>query len=145
VNAGGGSYTDSAGKTWSADCCNSGGNVFTTTHAIAGTGDPTLYQSLRWNTGPFSYTFTGLAPGSYQVTLKFAETAGLGPGQRQFNVAIQGTQVLTNLDVAATVGLNTALDKTFTATVGSNGQLVINFSLGAANYPIINAIQVSPS
>ena len=36
--------------------------------------DPALYQSERWNTGPFTYTFASLAGGSYQVTLKFAES-----------------------------------------------------------------------
>jgi polyvinyl alcohol dehydrogenase (cytochrome) len=144
VNAGGNIYVDSSGNTWSADCCNSGGNVFTTQASIAGTSDPTLYQSERWNTGPFTYTFSGLAAGNYQVTLKFAETAGLGPGQRQFNVAINGTTVLTNFDVAAQAGLNTALDKTFTTTA-SNGQITIAFTLGAANYPIVSAIQIVPA
>jgi outer membrane protein assembly factor BamB len=144
VNAGGSAYTDTSGNAWSADAGFSSGNSYTNAVPIAGTNDPALYQSLRWAAGPFSYTFTGLAAGSYQVTLKFAEIAGFGPGKRQFNVAIQGTQVLTNFDVAAQVGLNTADDKTFTATVGSNGTLTINFSQGAANNPIINAIQIVP-
>jgi hypothetical protein len=145
VNAGGGAYTDSAGNAWSADCCNSGGNVYSTTNAVAGTSDPTLYQSERWNSGSFTYTFSGLAAGSYQVTLKFAEIAGLGPGQRQFNVAINGAPVLTNFDVAAQVGQNTALDKTFSTTTASNGQLTIAFTQGAVNYPIVSAIQVVPA
>jgi outer membrane protein assembly factor BamB len=142
VNAGGASYVDGQGNTWSADCCNSGGNVFSTTAAIAGTSAPALYQSEHWSAGPFSYTFSGLAVGSYQVTLKFAEIAGLGPGQRQFNVAINGTQVLSNLDVAAQAGQNTALDKNFTANVGSSGQLTVSFTPGAADNPIVSAIQV---
>jgi outer membrane protein assembly factor BamB len=144
VNAGGSAYTDSGGKQWSADTGFSGGMAYTNNVSISGTNDPTLYRSQRWNTGSFSYTFTGLAAGSYQVTLKFAEIAGFAPGERKFNVAIQGTQVLTNLDVSAQVGLNRALDKTFTATVGGNGTLTISFSKGAANNPIINAIQVVP-
>ncbi len=144
VNAGGGSYTDGSGNTWQADCCNSGGNVFSTTNSIAGTSDPTLYQSERWNAGPFTYTFSNLAAGSYQVTLKFAEIAWLGPGQRQFNVSINGTPVLTNFDVAAQVGDNKALDKTFTATA-TNGQITISFTQGAADNPIVSAIQIVPA
>jgi hypothetical protein len=143
VNAGGATYTDTQSNTWSADCCNSGGNAFSTTSPIAGTSDQPLYQSLRWGTSPFTYTFSNLASGSYQVTLKFAEIAGLGPGQRQFNVAINGSQVLTNFDVAAQVGQNTALDKTFTAS-SSNGKITITFSSGAADYPIVSAIQIVP-
>jgi hypothetical protein len=144
VNAGGASYTDGSANVWSADCCNSGGNTFSTTASIAGTSDPTLYQSERWSTGPFTYSFTGLAAGSYQVTLKFAETAGLGPGQRRFNVAVNGTQVLSNLDVAAEVGENTADDKTFTTTVDTSGNLSVAFTKGASDNPIVSAIQVVP-
>ena len=144
VNAGGSAYTDASGNVWSADCCNSGGNVFSASSSIAGTSDPALYQSERWSSSPFTYTFPNLADGSYQVTLKFAEIAGLGPGQRQFNVAINGSQVLTNLDVAAAVGQDAALDKTFTATV-TNGQLTVTFSPGAADNPIVSAIQVVPA
>jgi hypothetical protein len=145
VNAGGAAYTDTGGNAWSADCCNSGGNTYATTAAMSGTGDSTLYQSERWLAGSFTYTFTGLASGSYNVTLKFAEIAYLGPGKRQFNVTVNGSQVLTNFDVAAQVGLNKALDKTFTATVGSNGQLTVTFSKGAADNPIVSAIQVAPA
>ena len=104
-----------------------------------------LYQDERWSTGTFTYTLTGLSSGSYSVTLKFAEIAYLGPGRRQFNVAINGSQVLTNFDVAAQVGFNTALDRTFAATVGSSGQLTVSFSKGAADNPTISAIQVAPS
>src|SRR5438067_716157 len=64
VNAGGSAYTDAQGNSWSADCCNSGGNVYSTTASIANTSDAPLYQSERWNSGSFAYTFTGLAAGS---------------------------------------------------------------------------------
>jgi hypothetical protein len=37
------------------------------------------------------------------------------------------------------------LDKTFTASVDSSGQLTIAFTRGAANNPIVNAIQVVPA
>jgi len=145
VNAGGASYIDSQGNTWSSDCCNDGGMVYSNKYPISGTNDSILYQSQHWNRGPFTYTFGGLAAGTYQVTLKFAEIAGLGPGKRQFNVAIQGARVLTNFDVAAQVGFNTALDKSFPATVDGSGQLTISFTQGAVNNPIVNAIEVLPA
>src|SRR5581483_3869210 len=144
VNAGGATYTDGQGNTWSADCCFSGGMVYSNDVSISGTSDPALYLSQRWNTGPFSYSFSGLAPGSYRVTLKFAEIAYLAPGERQFDVAINGTQVLTNFDVAATAGWNTAVDRSFTVSVGSGGQLTIDFTRGARDNPIVNAVEVVP-
>ena len=143
VNAGGESYTDAGGKIWSADCCYSGGRTFSTTKPIAGTDDAPLYQSQHWGSAPFSYTFSGLADGAYRVTLGFAEIAGLAPGAREFNVAINGVRVLANLDVAAAVGEDTALNKSFVVRV-SGGRITVSFSLGAANNPIISAIQIVP-
>ena len=143
VNAGGESYTDSRGDSWSADCCYTGGRTFSTTTPIAGTKDAALYQSQHWGSAPFSYTFSGLAKGAYRVTLGFAEIAGLGPGAREFNVAINGVRVLANFDVAAEVGEDVALNKSFVVRI-SGGRITVSFSLGAANNPIISAIQIVP-
>ena len=65
------------------------------------------------------------------------------PGQRQFNVGINGTQVLTNFDiVAAAGGKDKAVVEAFTATADGNGQITVNFSQGAADYPLVNGIEV---
>ena len=143
VNAGGASYTDARGDIWSPDCCYSGGRTFSTTKPIAGTKDVALYQSQHWGSAPFSYTFSGLADGAYRVTLGFAEIACLGPGSREFNVAINGVRVLANLDVAAAVGEDAALNKSFVVRVDS-GRITVSFSLGAANNPMVSDIQIVP-
>jgi len=39
--------------------------------------------------------------GSYNVNLDFAESYVTGPGQRIFNVSINGTEVLNNFDIYA--------------------------------------------
>src|SRR5208337_695952 len=70
VHAGGGQYTDTAGVVYQADTDYAGGTIASTTAAITGTTDPTLYQSERY--GNFSYNVP-LANGNYTVTLKFAE------------------------------------------------------------------------
>ena len=47
----------------------------------------------------------GLTPGgSYNVRLDFAEIFFASPGQRVFNVAINGAAVLKNFDIVATTG-----------------------------------------
>ena len=139
VHAGGGSYVDSRGQTWSADTDFSGGNTASTTQTIGNTSDPTLYQTERWNV--FSYTFT-VPNGSYNVVLKFAEIYWTSVGQRQFNVAINGTTVLTNFDiVAAAGGALKAIDKTFPVTV-TNGTVTIQFTPGAADWPKVSAIEI---
>ncbi|HET9406631.1 MAG TPA: protease pro-enzyme activation domain-containing protein, partial [Candidatus Sulfotelmatobacter sp.] len=45
VNAGGPLYVDSRGQTWQADKGFSGGSTYSTTSAIAGTSDPTLFRT----------------------------------------------------------------------------------------------------
>jgi len=103
-----------------------------------------VYQHGR--SGAFTYTIPGLTAGTqYTVLLHFAETYFTAAGDREFNVAINGTSVLTNLDVYATVGANAALLKTFTATANSSGDIVIAFALGAANQPLVMGIEVRSS
>jgi hypothetical protein len=78
----------------------------------------------------------------YTVLLHFAETYFTAAGDREFNVAINGTAVLTNLDIYATVRVNAALLETFTATANSSGQIVIAFTAGAANQPVVSGIEI---
>jgi fibronectin type 3 domain-containing protein len=103
-----------------------------------------VYQHGR--SGAFTYTIPGLTAGAqYTVLLHFAETYFTAAGDREFNVAINGTSVLTNLDIYATVGANAALLETFTATANSSGDIVIAFTLGAANQPLLMGIEVRSS
>jgi len=100
-----------------------------------------VYQHGR--SGVFNYTIPGLTAGNqYSVLLHFAETYFNTKGGREFNVAINGTTVLTNLDIYATVGLDAALLESFTATANSSGQIVITFTVGAADQPLIMGIEI---
>jgi hypothetical protein len=148
ISAGGSSFTSSQGLIWSADTGFAGGNTASVPAStpIANTVDDTLYQSERY--GAFTYTFT-VPAGGYQVTLKFAETyftSGASSGQRVFNVAINGTTVLTNFDIkAAAGGANIAVDRTFTVTAGaSSNNLQIQFIHLAtqADLPKVDAIEI---
>ena len=101
-----------------------------------------VYQHGR--AGVFTYTIPGLTAGStYTVLLHFAETYFSAAGNREFNVAINGTTVLTNLDIYGTVGKDAALLESFNTTANnSSGQIVIAFTLGAANQPVLMGIEV---
>ena len=140
-------YTDSLGNPWSADR----GLIMlnterlpmssTTTSSsvnIANTTDPPLYQSYRYGNF-FSYNFT-LSNGNYNITLKFAELYWRQPGQRIFNVAINGKIVLNDFDVLSQVPPRTALDKTFPIKV-TNNNVEIDFSKSVDN-AMISAIQI---
>jgi hypothetical protein len=81
--------------------------------------------------------------GSYTVNLKFAEVSMSAAGQRVFNVAIDGAAVLSNFDIFARAGgALRALDQSFPVTV-TNGQIVVTFSTGAADWPLVNGIEVT--
>lgn len=141
VNAGGPSYIDPSGPSWSADMNFNGGSTYTTANAISGTSTPTLYQSERY--GDFLYQFN-VPNGTYTVNLKFAEIFMSTPGQRVFNVIINGTTVLPNFDIIAQAGAAfTALDKSFSVPV-STGTLTIQFT-SIVNYAKISAIEIIQS
>jgi Malectin domain/Glycosyl hydrolases family 18/Putative Ig domain len=139
VNGGGPAYTDSLGNSWSADTSWSGGIAWTNSIPIANTSDPTLYQSERL--GNFQYQFP-VPNGTYTVTLKFAEIYWTAPGQRVFNVIINGQTVLSNFDIVAQAGTGkTAVDRAFSVFV-TGGQITIQFTTVVDNAKI-SAIQIN--
>ena len=141
-NASGGDYSFVADEDF-----NGGGPNSSVTTAInltqpgANAAPMAVYQHGR--AGAVTYTIPGLTAGSqYSVLLHFAETYFTAAGSREFNVAINGTTVLTNLDIYGTVGKDAGLLETFTTTANSSGQIVIAFTLGAANQPLVMGIEI---
>ena len=96
--------------------------------------------------GNMTYTIPNLTPGaSYTVRLDFVEYAFNAAGSRVFNVAINGTQVLSNFDIwSAAGGENIALAKSFTATASSAGKITIAFT-SVVNNSMINGIEIYSS
>ena len=129
----GSSYTDTAGNLWSQSGGFSTTNTYAVTSAISGTADSHLYQTERYG-NTFNYS-TSVTNGNYNVTLKFAELYWTAPGRRVFNVAINGSPVLTNFDILTQTSPLTALDKTFPVSV-SNGVVTISFTTVADNAKI---------
>jgi hypothetical protein len=130
-----------------ADTDYSGGGTYAVTHTIstAGVTNPApaaVYQDAR--EGNITYTVPGFTAGStHTVRLHFAELYFTTTGQREFNVAINGTPVLTNFDiVAAAGGQYKANVQQFTATANSSGQIVIHLSNGSVNQPEICGIEI---
>jgi beta-galactosidase len=104
-----------------------------------------VYQNQRVG-NTFTYTLPGLTPGaSYTVRLHFDEFYWTQPGQRVFNVSINGTQVLTNFDIFATAGgQDIAIVEPFTATANAQGQIMLQFTT-ITNNAVINGIEVIAS
>ena len=136
-----------AAGSWLADEDFTGGTASSTTAAIntaqvANPAPQAVYQTERF--GDFTYTIPNLTAGaSYTVNLSFAEIYWTAAGKREFNVLINGTQVLTNFDVFATAGgENIAIVKSFTATASASGTITIQFTTGAADLPKVSGIEV---
>jgi malectin (di-glucose binding ER protein) len=145
IKCGGPAYIDTNGQVWQADTGYNTGTAITINSTTAGTTDPTLYQSYRYDgtSAPMIYSLP-VANGSYRLNLLFAETAPAAQavGARVFNVKLNGTLVLQNFDIYAAVGANAAVVEAFNTAV-TNGSMAIEFDKLLQN-PKINAIEILP-
>lgn len=142
INCGGPAYTDSKNQAWQADYGFSSGSVVTSKTPVSATPDPSLLETSRTNPGTYTFNVTN---GPYQVNLYFAEEAPRAEvvGGRVFSISAQGTVELSNLDVFAVVGANTALIESIPATV-TNGTLTIGFTAVSGLAPKVSAIEILP-
>jgi len=130
-----------------ADTDFSGGTVSGGTKATINTSNVTnpppqsVLQHGRY--GNFTYTIPNLTPGaSYTVRLDFVEYIFSSAGSRVFDVAIAGTQVLSNFDIwAAAGGSDIAVAKSFPATASAAGSITIGFT-SVVNNSMINGIEI---
>lgn len=145
INAGG-----AATGNWLADTNFDSGNAYTDTSTAIDTSgwlDPNIapqsvYQTVRWNPS-FTYTVTGLSANQpYVVLLHFAELSFQAAGSRKFNVAINGTTVLSAFDVYAAAGFKHAIGKWFNATANGSGNIVIAFTGAGADNPMVSGIEI---
>jgi len=109
-----------------------------------------------WDTsrvGESHYSIPGLTPGAtYQLRLYFLDWYFKAAGQRQFDVTVNGTKVLTNFDINGTAIAAGAdgpesfgVEKDFPVTAGTSGTATIDFTRDAADQPQVNAIVLVPA
>jgi len=141
--------TDANSNVWSADEDFVGGSADVTPGVVAGTSSPAVYAGQRYGAGstPFHYSIP-VPAGTYSVLLKFDEeyyTNDAGTGSRVFNVSLNGQVVLRDFDIYAAAGnaLNTAVDRSFSATVaGDSATLTIALDPVVGD-PRVDAIQIT--
>lgn len=116
---------------------------------ISGVTDPApeqVYQTQRVGTGvgSFGYFIPGLIPGAtYKLRLHFAEGFFKTPGNRAFNVAIDGQVVLNNFDIVAAAGAaNKAVIEEFSVNANRYGLVMLQFLVGSANLPSLRGIEL---
>lgn len=94
---------------------------------ISGTADPELYQTIRrsWNNSALPFQYVAVPNRTYNLRLGFAEISRPGsfgeitaPGQRTFDIKVEGNTVQRAFDIfAESGGPLTAVTKSFLANV----------------------------
>ena len=111
------------------------------TPAVPAATPPAIFNSERW--GPQTWTLDVPTGKNVHVNLYFANRYGgtSTAGQRVFNVAVNGSAVLTNYDIVADVGDQTGTMKSFATTGDANGHVTIDLGAVVEN-PLIDGVEV---
>jgi len=159
INAGGKTHTDIYGITYRTDPLE--GKVGSSSdygkRFLIGRVTPEdqiLYQTERYHTGNFEYTFRIPEDGEYVLVLKFSEVYFNGPGQKVFDVVVNDLPVVTELDIFAKVGRAVAHDEQIPFSVRGgklriqdeasdfDGKLSVQFVKGLFDNPKVNALYI---
>jgi hypothetical protein len=133
IRAGGDSLVDTSGNTWSKDKAYLGGTAAWTGRPIEAKKDSELFAFERWGQD-FSYVMP-VPPGEYLVRLRFAETFVKKPGERVFDVLINGKKVLEKYDILLDAkGFDKGVEKTFEGVrPDAEGKIRIRFVSSVQN------------
>ena len=140
---------DREGNLWTRDMFFTGGTARDLPEQpIYRTPDPFLFRSARF--GEFSYKIP-LKPGIYELRLYFADTS-YSPGPtteggedvRVFDVAMNGSSLLSRFDIIADAGPSSADVRVFKdVQPAADGYLHLSFSK-VTDTPLLNAIEIVP-
>lgn len=139
VVAGSANKTDASGRVWTAAPGNFVGAKFTSTNVdIVNTKDDAVFQQEAYDMS--AYNLAVPYAGTYKVTLPMAELYWSADGKRVFSVSAEGKTVLSDVDIHALVGRNTAYRPSFRTTV-TDGKLNLGFT-DVADFARVAGVQV---
>ncbi|ULH17594.1 NPCBM/NEW2 domain-containing protein (plasmid) [Deinococcus sp. KNUC1210] len=160
LNVGGATYSAPSGDVWLSDKDQNGDAPYTpstavaqgsqtSTTPIAGTDNPVLYRTSRGDLGAAtpqsSRLLTFNVPinnGTYLVKLHFADLTWTAPGQRVFDVSLEGQLRIASLDIVATAGGgNTALVVPIDNVQVKDGKLTIDLK-ASVDFPSLSGIEI---
>jgi hypothetical protein len=145
-----GNYVDRYGNTWNGDAYFTGGEAVPVKAEIRTRGwDANLFAGMR--DGNFSYDIP-LPPGSYELSLLFAETV-YGEGRplgvesrRIFTILANEKPLVESLDILAeALDPNTAWTRVFKdVSPAPDGKLHLKFSRSSGGKAMLNALWIRP-
>ncbi len=115
---------DSSGHYWLDDSAVSitGGSRQSDTVTQNSTGiDDYVFETMLVNGGDIQVVKSNLLPGTYTVTLYFL----VRNANDKFNIYLQGSKVENNWDPSGSGSVGQVISRSYTASVGSDGQLTI--------------------
>ncbi|MBW3553172.1 MAG: malectin, partial [Gemmatimonadetes bacterium] len=140
-------YSDEDGLVWEADqpyreggFGHLGGERELMSRAVVVTGTPKTALYVTYRSGLEGYRFD-VPEGDYLVELNFAEPEELEPGERVFDVAVNGKTVLERVDLAEETGLGRAKPVLIDTSVAAGEGLLVSFR-PVAMEPLLNGIRV---
>jgi DNA-binding beta-propeller fold protein YncE/PKD repeat protein len=141
-----------AAYTSGGNCTNIGSPSVVTT-GVAKAAAPAVYQTKRTGQNGVGFTYTIPLPAPpvsgqlYTVRLHFADDLSTAAGQRVFNIAINGSVVLPNLDIFALTGqkMLALVKDVLDVTPNAKNQIVVQglYAKSGQN-PTINGMEVIP-
>ncbi|MDJ0923879.1 MAG: choice-of-anchor D domain-containing protein, partial [Acidimicrobiia bacterium] len=159
LNAGGGELAPlDTGPVWAADdgsfvsgetntggFANSGGSDSSVPLSTPRFDPDNVFLTERWGPASFDpmlWDFP-VANGELVEVRLFMQNGwpgGSDPGDRMFDVTVEGIQILDDYDLVVDVGHQTGVMKSVIVT--SDGNIDIDFAHGSANNPLVNAIEI---
>ena len=119
-----------------------GGDDVTADSTVPSSTPDAVFDCERY--GPMTWEFS-VDPGqTVDVRLYLANSfpGASEPGDRQFNVNVEGQQVLSQYDPVADAGHATGTMKSFTATDDGDGTITVTFEEGNAENPEVRAMEI---
>jgi hypothetical protein len=130
------SYTDTTGKAWSNT--NNGtisARAYFDRSPAHGTTDPALFA--REVSGVTRYVSPPVPAGVYTVRTFHIEEFWTTPGAHVFSITINGAPFVTGLDMFATAGTLTAIERHTTVTLAAAGTITLAFTAAAAEGELV--------
>jgi len=142
MNAGGQAVEQFASENFSAGGFTNYHILTIDTSAVEHPAPQGVYQTEHW--GASDWAIPNLDPNAtYLLRLHLVENTFSAAGKRQFNVVINGQQVLTNFDIYAAAGaMSKAVVENFVVTPDENGIVSLQFVQAAADQPTISGIEL---
>ena len=136
VNMGGKKHQSRHGVTFHADMY--GGEATGSVAEVLGAQDPTIYQTYRMGE---LHLEQQLANGTYDLTFYFVEPEGAAPGDRVFDVLVQGETLVRDLDISLSRSSSapSALKRTVTGVEVKDGVLQVQLK-AVRSTPVLSGL-----